>query len=65
MDIAEKIRDAAQNKKFKFKNNIYGTTISMGVAEFSKEREREQLIERADKALYKAKHEGKNRVYLG
>ena len=65
MDIAEKIRDAAQNKKFKFKNNIYGTTISMGVAEFSNEREREQLIEKADKALYKAKHEGKNRVYLG
>ena len=64
IDIAEKIRDAVQNKNFKFKNVTYVTTISMGVAEFSNERDKEVLIEKADQALYKAKREGKNRVVL-
>ena len=64
LDIAEKIREAVQNKKFKFDNDVYGTTISMGAVEFSDEHSKEELIEKADKALYKAKQEGKNRVLL-
>ena len=64
IDIAEKIREAVQNKKFKFNDVNYGTTISMGVAEFSGEHEKETLIEKSDQALYKAKNEGKNRVVL-
>ena len=64
IDIAEKIRDAVQDKKFKFKDVTYGTTISMGVAEFSNEHDKETLIEKSDQALYKAKNEGKNRVVL-
>ncbi|MFA5143536.1 MAG: CHASE2 domain-containing protein [Candidatus Omnitrophota bacterium] len=65
LDIAEKIRDGAQNKKFRFKSDNFGTTISMGAAEYTSEHEKEELIEKADKALYKAKEEGKNRVCLG
>ena len=65
LDIAEEIRAGVQNKKFKFKNDTYGTTVSMGVAEFSNEHDREQLIEKADKALYRAKEEGKNRAIVG
>lgn len=64
LDIAEKIREAVENKKFKTKDELYGTTISVGVAEFSNEREKEGLVEKADKALYKAKREGKNRIVL-
>ncbi len=64
IDIAEKIRCAVQNRKFKFKNITYGTTISMGVAGFSNEHDKETLIEKSDQALYKAKNEGKNRVVL-
>ncbi len=61
-DVAEKIRSAVENKKFKFKNETYYATISIGVAEFSNEKNKDELIEKADKALYRAKQEGKNRV---
>jgi diguanylate cyclase len=37
-------------------------TMSVGVAEFSSGEEVEQLIERADAALYTAKHNGRNQV---
>ncbi len=40
-------------------------TVSIGVAEFPRDaREPEELIEKADMALYKAKREGKNRVHV-
>ncbi len=61
-DVAEKIRSAVENKKFKFKNETYYATIYIGVAEFSNEKNKDELIEKADKALYRAKQEGKNRV---
>ncbi len=62
--VAEKIRDGIENKKFKFKNVVYGTTMSLGVAEFSNDHDKEDLIARADQALYKSKQEGKNRVSI-
>lgn len=62
LDVAEKIRLAAESKRFKFKSDTYHTTISLGVAEFSNEKDKDDLIGKADKALYKAKHEGKNRT---
>ncbi len=37
-------------------------TMSVGVAEFSGEKTAEELIERADGALYTAKHNGRNQV---
>ncbi|MFA6142052.1 MAG: CHASE2 domain-containing protein [Candidatus Omnitrophota bacterium] len=61
-DVADKIRAAVESKKFKFKNDTYFATISLGVSEFSGEKDKGELIEKADKALYKSKHEGKNRV---
>ncbi|MDD5428890.1 MAG: diguanylate cyclase [Candidatus Omnitrophica bacterium] len=63
--VAEKIREAVSSKKFKAKSGAYGTTISLGVAEFVNERDKEELIAKADKALYKAKFAGKNRVCIG
>lgn len=61
-DVAEKIRAAVEEKKFEFGGQIYGTTISLGIAQFSGERNKEELIAKADKALYQAKRDGKNRV---
>lgn len=60
--VGEKIRGAVEERKFKFKNVVYSTTISLGVVEYTNERDKEELIAKADKALYKAKQEGKNRV---
>jgi diguanylate cyclase (GGDEF)-like protein len=65
VEVGEKIRAGLQEKKFKFGKDTYSTTISAGVAEFSKEAAKEELVARADKALYRAKQEGKNRVYPG
>ena len=62
--IAEKIRSGVAEKKFKFGDITYSATISIGVAEFSNEKQREELIEKADKALYRAKRSGKNKVCL-
>jgi diguanylate cyclase (GGDEF)-like protein len=62
VEVGEKIRAGLQEKKFKFGKDTYSTTISAGVAEFSKEAAKEELVARADKALYRAKQEGKNRV---
>lgn len=40
-------------------------TLSAGVAEQTSEETREQTIERADRALYEAKRQGRDRVVLG
>ena len=62
MDVAEKIRAGFEAKKFRFGSDLYGTSVSVGVAEYAREKTREEFVEKADKALYRAKHEGKNRV---
>ena len=60
--LADKIRIAVSEKKFKFGDAVYSTTISLGVAEYYKEKVKSELVERADKALYESKHTGKNKV---
>lgn len=39
-----------------------GVTISLGVAEYSPDDDENTLLQKADKALYKAKENGRNRV---
>jgi diguanylate cyclase (GGDEF)-like protein len=60
--VGEKIRAAVEAKRFKFGDAAYSTTISLGVAEYTDEKNKDELIERADKALYDAKKTGKNKV---
>jgi len=62
--IAEKIRTAIKDKKFDFEGKQFSTTVSLGGVEFSDEKTKEELIEKADKALYMAKFEGKNKVCM-
>ncbi len=60
---AVKIRKEIENYKFKFQNFVIKVTISMGVASYPADAlTRRALIEKADKALYRAKQEGRNRV---
>jgi diguanylate cyclase (GGDEF)-like protein len=59
--IAEKIRELIAN--FAFKDNVR-VTASFGVATLNANETLEQLFNNADKALYEAKHQGRNRVHV-
>ncbi len=66
--IAEQIRKtiSAKELKDKAKNKNFGKiTASIGVAEFAEDETAETFIQRCDKALYKAKENGRNRVMIG
>lgn len=66
--IAEEIREHVEKRKLKWDCEIIKVTISIGVysTNFSKDPEEtmESFIEKADRALYEAKKEGKNRVCI-
>ncbi|WP_340123034.1 diguanylate cyclase [Methylobacter svalbardensis] len=65
MEIAEKIRSSlAQNplKRKNSKESIGKVTLSIGVSGFKINDSIESLIERADKAMYRAKNNGRNQV---
>ena len=64
LDMAEKVANTFCNfiEKYQFEHDI-SMTISIGVAEWKNETESvDSLISRADEALYKAKHAGRNCV---
>ncbi|MDO9630323.1 MAG: GGDEF domain-containing protein [Humidesulfovibrio sp.] len=65
--LAERIRQAVADSPLKVPTGVLNNTVSIGVAEYSMEPEfganiLEDMIEKADKALYRAKQFGRNRV---
>lgn len=58
-NIAEFVRKAIENMIFE---NVGQVTCSFGVTTYKDTEEKTQTISRADKALYQAKEEGRNRV---
>jgi len=65
MEIAEKIRSSLAQHPLKRKNSkesIGKVTLSIGVSGFKINDSIESLIERADKAMYRAKNNGRNQV---
>lgn len=62
--VAERLRQVVEHCDVRDKDNVLHVTISLGVATFPHEqiRNHKQLVECADKALYKAKENGRNRV---
>jgi diguanylate cyclase (GGDEF)-like protein len=61
--FANKLREEVAAQTIASDNGNFGVTISMGIAEFPNDGDsRQQLIERADQALYWCKGHGRNRV---
>ncbi len=62
LKVAEKVRTALEQAKFRVPDGILRKTISMGVSEFPTDTQGFwQAIKFADVALYRAKAEGRNR----
>ena len=62
--VAERVRESIEICPIKFQDHVIDTTMSFGVAESVADENLEQLINRADQALYEAKRSGRNRVSL-
>ncbi len=60
---AERVRQAVADHAVSLKQGDAQVTISLGVAEVVRPEIAEGLIQRADDALYAAKHAGRNRVH--
>jgi len=64
LDVAQRLRQAVQQCEVRRGDKVLHVTISVGVATFPNEaiHDSKTLIECADKALYRAKDSGRNRV---
>lgn len=63
MALAERIRELAASVRYDGMGD-FRVTISMGVTEYIHSESVQVMINRADKALYRAKSEGRNRVIM-
>lgn len=60
--LAERIRKAVQDNPADYKGQSLPITISIGITSYRlSDQELDQVIQRADKALYEAKNQGRNR----
>ena len=63
LKIAQAIREKIEKEEFILRRQVSEVRISGGIAFFPEQgKTKENLIQRADQALYKAKREGKNRI---
>lgn len=62
--VAERIRSSIESSNLKFNEEVLNVTISVGVAQYDPmtDKSKQNLIERADRALYVSKSDGRNRV---
>lgn len=65
LGVADKLRQVIESCGFHFREQAVPVTISCGVSAFQPMEESEAVFERADAALYRAKHAGRNRCELG
>ncbi|WP_086934776.1 GGDEF domain-containing protein [Agarilytica rhodophyticola] len=64
VSVLDKIRAVIGKTPFKFKGNPVKITISFGLASFNEDDSVESVFERADKALYRAKNQGRNQCVI-
>lgn len=60
--IAERVRTAVGNAAFDIGDKKIKLTVSIGITAFVKSEDLEQLLSRADRALYEAKQAGRDRI---
>jgi diguanylate cyclase (GGDEF)-like protein len=61
MNMAERLRKTIMEKKFTSDGNTFSVTVSIGISTNTRDvRKKEELVDRADKALYTAKENGRN-----
>ncbi|VUD64672.1 putative diguanylate cyclase YdaM [Thalassocella blandensis] len=60
LDVLDKVRALIAKTPFRFKDSPVQITISFGLAEFTAEDKVDNVFERADRALYRAKKQGRN-----
>ncbi|MDX9813184.1 MAG: YfiR/HmsC family protein [Sulfurimonas sp.] len=59
VDLAESIRKKVEEFDFEFGHKV---TISLGVASIQEKQNQDEIVKKADEALYEAKENGRNRV---
>jgi len=64
LNIAEQIRTKIKAIKFVEADKNFSVTVSIGIVKYENKLKAKNIIELADKALYKAKQEGRDRVFL-
>jgi len=62
--VADRIRRGLAGETFESQGETFRITVSAGVSEASRSADREQLMFQADKALYRAKESGRDRVLV-
>lgn len=65
LTACEKLRKQVENAPFNYKKEPVPITMSFGIAQFFALEDADVVFERADKALYRAKNNGRNRCELG
>lgn len=62
--LLDRVREKVKSIPFKFKNQRITVTVSIGAAQIIDNELISETFERADAALYKAKHESRDRVII-
>lgn len=62
-NVAERLRATVAERQFREGEHAFQITVSIGVAMTTEGETPESIIKRADEALYKAKHQGRNRAF--
>ena len=63
IEIVDRLRANVQSKQFMFEGQPLAVTVSCGLAQMNVHDHRQQLMQRADSALYAAKQAGRNRTF--